>query len=190
MPRKRLEPRQSKLITPEEEAVGEFQLELGGPEVFEQEITCPYCAYNGRVVEFRTKKSETSKQYSTKRFKCPDCAQTMLRDTLFKDMTVSEWARWMYFDVVKYEGGYNRISWEKLLSRLKQYGWAHEFWEAWRAAKEGREHSDVEDFLQYQRDYAQQKRQECPNWQQQIAGRDSMYCVPCPDWKVCWRIPE
>lgn len=169
-----------------------MQVEIS-PDLFNQELVCPFCAYKGRLIEFRIKKSEKSKEYSTKLFQCPDCGQRMHRETLLKEMTVSEWARWMYNDVIRYEGGYERISWDKLRGpegRLKKYGWATEFWEAFKAAKAGRQRSDIEDFTDYLRYAAKEAREICPKWQQRLAGKTSVVCTQCPDWKICWGAPE
>ena len=117
-------------------------------------------------------------------FNCPDCKQGMRRDTLLRDMTPSDWARWLYFDVIKY-GGYNRISFPKLLQRLKEHGWAGEFWEAWKAAKEGRDTSDVEDYIEYAKSSALEARGKCPHYGIDT-GKNTMRCTGCDDWFVCW----
>jgi len=154
MPKKRLPKGQKSLLSPEAEAHTEFKEDMG-KLVFNMEVVCPFCAWRGRVIQFRTKKSERSKSFSTKMFKCPDCGQGMRRDTLFRDFTVSEWARWLYTDVIMFKG-YHRISFPKLLQRLKEYGWANEFWSAWKAVKDNRTTSDVEDYLDYKRGYEEE----------------------------------
>ena len=158
MSRKRFSKGQRKLTSPEVVALTDFKDDMGEP-IFNMEVICPFCAWSGRVIQFRTKKSEKSKSYSTKMFKCPDCGQGMRRDTLLKDLTVSEWARWLYTDIIMY-GGYHRISFPKLLQRLKEYGWANEFWSAWKAVKEHRETSDVEDYLDYKQTYEEERKQQ------------------------------
>lgn len=184
MPRKRFPKGQTKLPDPEVEALAVFKHEMEGP-IFNTEVICPFCAFRGRVLEFRTKKSERSKGYSIRMFKCPDCGQKMRRETLLNEMTVSQWARWLYSNVIMY-GGYHRISFPKLMERLKGYGWAREFWEAWKAIKEGRVSSDVEDYLEYLVDSSDAERHDCDNYNKGIAGRSSMFCVTCPSYKVCW----
>ena len=194
MPRKRFAGGQRKLTNPEVVALTEFKEELGGP-LFNEEVVCPFCAFKARVIQFRTKKSEKSASYSTKMFECPDCRQNMRRATLLRDMTVSEWARWLYFDIIMYHG-YDRISFPKLLQRLKEYGWANEFWSAWKAAKEGRQHSDIEDYAEYMKSSedswltketrAKETKRECDNWKNNVAGIRSMFCTPCDKYDTCW----
>ena len=184
MPRKRFSDGQSKLTDPESVAITEFKDDVGGP-IFNMEVVCPFCAWMGRVLQFRTKKSEKSTKYSTKMFKCPDCGQGMRRDTLLRDFTVSEWARWLYTDVIMYHG-YNRISFPKLLQRLKEYGWANEFWSAWKAVKEHRETSDIEDYLDYAKQSAREARDMCDKLKKGLAGRSTMTCITCDMHWVCW----
>lgn len=183
MSKKRLPTGQKTLEEPEVIAIKEFESELG--PTFNMEVICPFCAFKGRVIEFRTKKSSQSVGYSAKMFECPDCHEKMRRDTIMRDMTVSEWARWLYNDVIKY-GGYKRISFPKLSARLKEYGWASEFWEAWKAVKEGRQTSSVEDFIDYVKETAQANRDVCEKYQQHIGGRFSMTCTTCNMYKECW----
>lgn len=184
MPRKRFSKGQRSLVDPETEALAEFEHGMG-ESTLNMEIICPYCAYKGKVREFGTKKSEKSESYSTKMFRCPDCYQRMRRATLLRDMTVSEWARWLYVDVIG-SHGYDRISFPKLLKRLKEYGWAGEFWSAWRAVKEHRETSDIEDYLDYVKQSAKEARDACDKLKQGLAGKNSMTCTTCDIYKVCW----
>lgn len=184
MSRKQLPKGQRTLTDPEADALEDFVADMGEP-ILNVEVVCPFCAWGARAVEFRTKKSEKSKAYSTRMFECPDCGQRMHRTTLLKDMTPSEWARWLYFDVIMYHG-YDRISFPKLLQRLKEYGWAREFWEAWRAAKEGRETSDVEDYLDYARQSSKEARDMCDKLKRGLAGKGSIVCTSCDMDEACW----
>jgi len=187
MSRKRLPKGQRTLIDPEAQALHEFEQGMG-ESTLNTEIVCPFCAFRGKVRKFGTKKSAKSESYSTKMFQCPDCYQKMRRQTLLRDMTVSEWARYLYFDVIRESrgSGYNRISFPKLLERLKEYGWAREFWEAWRAAKESRGTSDVEDYLDYMKQSAEEARNMCGKFKQGLAGKNSMTCTTCEWHKTCW----
>lgn len=186
--RRRIPKGQRSLIDPETQALYEFERGMG-ESTLNMEIICPFCAFKGKVREFGTKKSAKSESYSTKMFVCPDCYQRMRRATLLRDMTVSEWARWLYFDVIM-SHGYNRISFPQLLKRLKEYGWAREFWSAWRAAKESRETSDVEDYLDYVKQSkamsAQDIKDMCDKYKQGLAGKNSMTCTTCEWHKRCW----
>ena len=194
MPRKRFAGGQKRLTDPESVAMKEFKGDMGIP-LLSEEVVCPFCAFKTRVIQFRVKKSEKSASYSTKKFECPDCGENMRRNTLLRDMSVSEWARWLYFDVIMYHG-YNRISFPKLLQRLKEYGWANEFWSAWKAAKEGRQHSDIEDYAEYMKSSedsylakekkAMEIKKKCDNWKNNLTGIRSMLCVPCDDYNICW----
>ena len=64
----------------------------------------------------------------------------MRRATLLMNVTVKEWAEWLYVSLRTWnkegEKFYDRISWEKLLRRLKVYGYAELFWNAWKDIKE------------------------------------------------------
>lgn len=103
---------------------------------FEQDIkpvSCPFCLYTSSIREFLI---QLKKGYSEKRFECPDCGQRMMGKTLKTPMSPSEYGAYLYVNVIL-ERGYDRISWTKLTSRLKQMGIANEFWTAWRKAKEG-----------------------------------------------------
>lgn len=186
--RRRLEDTQTKLIAPDVEAMEEFKQELG-ESLISQEFICPFCAYKATLVNFRMKKSEKSESFSKRKFQCPDCGQNMLRETLLNDMTVSEWARWLYTSIIDSHGkGYERISFPKLFERLKQYGWAGEFWEAWRAAKEGRGTSSVEDYISYLKSAAEEERKNCQTFQENKAGKSSIICVQCEKYKICWGV--
>jgi len=182
--RRRIPKGQRSLIDPETQALHEFEQGMG-ESTLNMEIICPFCAFKGKVREFGTKKSAKSESYSTKMFRCPDCGEGMRRKTLLKDITVSEWARWLYTDVIMF-GGYNRISFPKLLERLKEYGWAREFWEAWRAIKEHRGTSDVEDYADYLKQSAEEVRNMCDKYKQGLAGKNSMTCTTCEWRKTCW----
>lgn len=180
---RRLGKGQAGLISEETTAIMEFRNVLGSSVNIE--VICPFCAWKGKVIEFRNWKSPASKEYSIKMFRCPDCGQRMARRTLFKDMSVSDWARWLYFDVIGYRG-YDRIDFPKLLKRLKEYGWANEFWTAWRAAKDGRETSDVEDYADYLRTSANEAKDKCDKFHQGIAGKNAFVCTTCDIYHVCW----
>ena len=183
--KKRLPKGQTKLF-PEFEAISELKEELG--LILNEEVICPFCGYRSRAIEFRVKKSSKSSKYSTKKFKCPDCGQVMKRSTLLRDMTVSDWARWLYYDVIRASRGkgFHRISFDKLSQRLKEYGWAKEFWEAWKAAKEGRDRSDIEDYLDYLRSASSEMRSKCEKLKSGLTGRNSITCITCENYNFCW----
>jgi len=102
--------------------------------------TCPFCAYNG---ELRLYSVYGKKGYKKNVFKCPDCGQIMRKETLTREISVKEWASWLYSSIRIFNDHrhpelsfYNRISWEKLSTRLKFYGLASEFWDSWKETKE------------------------------------------------------
>jgi len=106
---------------------------------FDTRYICPFCGYDG---EFRLFLTVGKNGYSRKKFKCPDCNQIMKKETLIREMSVEEWAKWLYASVRVFSNHkqpelafYNRISWEKLSTRLKFYGIANEFWESWKETK-------------------------------------------------------
>ena len=104
-------------------------------ELKREKVSCPFCLYTNHLNRFYIPLK--GGRHSEKRFKCPDCGQTMLAKTLTRDIEIEELARWLYEDVILF-GGYDRISWEKLKTRLKESNFANRFWNAWRAVKEKR----------------------------------------------------
>ena len=100
-------------------------------------VFCPFCAYRGKLLEFRL--SLKSGGYSRNRYRCPDCGQVMRKTTLKMKVTIEEWAEWLYVSLRTWnkvgERFYDRISWEKLLYRLSRYGFAKKFWVAWEEIK-------------------------------------------------------
>lgn len=96
-----------------------------------QKYCCPFCLYEGYLHEFQI---PLKNGYSKKRAKCPDCGQSMRMDTLTKPMTPTELAKFLYEYILL--GGYHKISWSKLKSRLKLMGAANTFWTAWRQVKD------------------------------------------------------
>lgn len=104
---------------------------------------CPFCAYKGRLVNFRIK----TEKYTGKTFQCPDCNQIMRRNTLLRDVTPREWAIWLYASIRIWnkpgEKFYDRIKKNKdgsfvLSKRLYAMGEeiANDFWNGWKDAKE------------------------------------------------------
>jgi hypothetical protein len=91
---------------------------------------CPFClgeypSYGFEVILKSNKKS--------KKAECPECHQMFLWSSLTADMTPVEYAEWLY-SYMGY-GGYKKVSWEKLKTRLKEMGIANTFWDAWHNIK-------------------------------------------------------
>lgn len=93
---------------------------------------CPYCAYEGQLIEFRLKQK---KGYSHHKKQCPDCFNIMFKETLTQEVTIKQWATWLY-STCREIGGYDKIKWTKLFERLKTFGISYEFWDEWKKAKE------------------------------------------------------
>jgi len=111
-------------------------------ETFIEKINCPYCLYHDYATRFQIKNK--SGKVSEKRFKCPDCGEVMQRKTLFKQMSVEEYAEWI-FDTQAWE----RIRFEKFKVRLREMGIAYQFWEHYKKYKDERvgETESYEDYL-------------------------------------------
>jgi transposase-like protein len=60
-------------------------------EVTNKEFLCPFCLFKGNISKFYI---YTKKGISEKRFKCPDCGEYMLRETLTGEKTIEEFAEW------------------------------------------------------------------------------------------------
>lgn len=92
------------------------------------EFCCAYCLYKGPLTDFQIR---IKRGYSEKRFKCPECNQGMMRDTLIRKLTPSEYAEFMWNSQ-----SWGRVSWNVWKKRLYEYGWAGEFWAKYRQLKE------------------------------------------------------
>jgi len=104
--------------------------------VFEEytgEVSCAYCLYTGPMMRFA--RTTAKGKISEKLFTCPDCGQSMRKDTLMMDAGPEQYAEWLYTQIVAYRA-YSRISWEKLKQRLKEKGIANAFWTRWKQCKE------------------------------------------------------
>ena len=98
-------------------------------EVVAREFTCPYCLYTGQLPEFQIRLRKG--KISGKRFACPDCGCIMRRDTIMKKMSIEEFAQWMY-NTMPWE----RVSWEKFRTRLKETGISYQFWAEYNRLKQ------------------------------------------------------
>lgn len=100
-------------------------------------VYCPFCAYRGRLIDFRL--TLESGGYSRKQYRCPDCGQVMRKATLKMRISIEEWAEWLYISIRMWNKPeykfYDKISWEKLWSRLYKYGFGERFLKAWKNIK-------------------------------------------------------
>lgn len=103
---------------------------------------CPFCAYRGKFITFSVKKENG--EYSKKSFQCPDCKQTMRRNTLIRKVTPREWAIWIYSSIRiwnnPHEKFYDRLKKNPdgsfvFADRIKLMGISNAFWEGWKEAK-------------------------------------------------------
>jgi len=149
--RRRFDHKQTKFFIPQKlvrEHIGkEVGLKLFAQ--YQEVFTCPYCLYTAKEVGFM-QRSDTKKEFLKKR-RCPDCNERMLEITLHKQMTVEEYARWLYQSIILSRGTYDRISWDKLKRRLKAGGVANRFWEAWKRAKKKDYDSEYDGYVRAER---------------------------------------
>ena len=122
-------------------------------KVIADKFTCPYCLYEASLSKFYMKLK--SGLMSEKRFKCPDCNRVMNKQTLTRKLTVEEFAQWM-LDSQAWE----RVSFDKFKTRLKEMGISYQFWTAYNKAKEeAMKVTDEEEeaYERYQEDWAKEK---------------------------------
>ena len=91
-------------------------------------LMCPYCLFQAPVSKFLIKLK--SGVYSEKRGMCSDCGKVMNMRTLTMEMTVEKFAEWV-LDTMAWE----RISFDKFRTRLKEMGIAWQFWEHYKKYK-------------------------------------------------------
>lgn len=119
----------------------------------DEPFTCPFCLYEAQITKFLIKLK--SGRWSEKRFHCPDCGKIMNKQTLTREMTVEEFAEWV-LDSMAWE----RISFNKFKTRLKEMGISWQFWEHYKkhkaeATKATEE--EEEDYKRYQEEWAEEQ---------------------------------
>jgi len=112
--------------------------------LFPDEYSCPYCLFTATISKFLI---ALEKGYSEKRMECPDCGQRMLARTLTMDLKPAAYAEWLYMSLLS-QGGYERISWKKLVQRLKEKGIAKPFWERWKEVRKPKEDEQYGEYLE------------------------------------------
>ena len=117
---------------------------------------CPFCLHQGGIGKFQIR---LKRGWSEKRFKCPDCGQVMQRKTLVQNLTIKEFAGWVYTSFP-----WKRISFQKFRKRLLAYGWAREFWAEYKRLKEEYPKDSYYDHLERQQaDYQKEWEAEQQN---------------------------
>jgi transcription elongation factor Elf1 len=111
-------------------------------------FACPFCLYRGDITKFYVR---IKKGVSDKQFKCPDCGEIMRRDTLTKDMSIEQYAQWMYDT-----RGWERVKFAVWKQRLKDYGWSWRFWNEYKKHKA----EMSEDTESYEEHIARQQKEE------------------------------
>ena len=100
-------------------------------------LICIYCGhYEDNIIGFRyTIKDGT---YSRKSVQCPECKMIMRKDTLLMDITVNEWARYLYYNIRLYkrDNYFEKIKWDSLKKNLNDMGIAKDFWDELKLVKE------------------------------------------------------
>lgn len=93
-------------------------------------VVCPFCLYKAQLKVFFI---SNKKGISQKRAQCPDCNNTMQMNSLYNDMTIEQYAEWVF--------GYRRSGfWQKCpfntwKDRLYKLGWSGRFWSKYQALK-------------------------------------------------------
>lgn len=93
-------------------------------------VYCPFCLYKSALIDFRVKKVDG---WSNSMANCPDCNNNMRMESLTRNMTIVEYAKWV-FDY-SLNGFWNKCPFEKFTGRLKAYGWSYQFWEKYKEFK-------------------------------------------------------
>jgi hypothetical protein len=148
-----------RLLVPEPQKINRIT------EMKDLKVTCPYCLFTGNIAQFQIK---VKKGFSEKRFKCPDCGEGMLRNTLINEMGVEEFADWV-LDNVPF-GFWKRAKAGVFMKRLKDMGIANEFWSHYKKRKQERGGKTYFDYLEEQQEEARKRWEEEEAKEQQEYG--------------------
>ena len=96
-----------------------------------EEVMCPFCLYQAKLREFFI---STNKGISTDRAQCPDCKNGMKIRTLIVEMDAEQYAGWVYN--YRSFGFWKKCPFDKWKLRLKNIGWALQFWGKYKALKQ------------------------------------------------------
>jgi hypothetical protein len=114
---------------------------------------CPFCLHEGPMsdYEFKTPKGKVSK-----RKLCPDCNNSMLERTLTTEMTVNEYALFVFNYALS--GFWEKVNYSKFCERLRKLGISYEFWKKYKELKgAGYMEEEKEHFEQQQEEWAREK---------------------------------
>ncbi|MBA7534611.1 hypothetical protein ES705_26860 [subsurface metagenome] len=118
-----------------------------------RQFSCPFCLYIAPITRFLIKLK--NRNYSEKRFHCPDCEQIMNRDTLVREMSIEEYAEWI-LDAKAWD----RISFQKFKTRLRKMNIAYKFWghyKKYKAEKMEQYSDDEEEDYKAQEEWAKER---------------------------------
>lgn len=93
---------------------------------FNKIYLCPFCLYKGKYGTFLTSIRQDL-------VKCPECDNSILVETLVKEMTVKEFARWVYR--YSFSGFWQKCNFKIFNKRLMFMGIAREFWDEYKRLK-------------------------------------------------------
>lgn len=91
---------------------------------------CPFCLHKAKMIDFRIRKGDG---YSKEMVLCPDCNNRMMIRSLANDMTIEEYAEWVFR--YSLNGFWGKCPFEKFSGRLKALGWSYQFWERYKELK-------------------------------------------------------
>ena len=119
-------------------------------EFFNPKYLCPFCLHEGPMsdYEFKTPKGKVSK-----RKRCPECNNSMIERTLTSEMTVKEFASFVFGYSV--DGFWKKVNYSKFCERLRKLGISYEFWQEYKKLKgKGVLEEEKEHFEQQQEEWA------------------------------------
>ena len=93
---------------------------------------CPWCLYEGTLDEFS---KISPKNDVFKNVECPECQSGMKQEsTTILDQGPEEYSRWFWERIYQWRayekvgGDGSKYSWKRLTGRVKDLGFAHQFW--------------------------------------------------------------
>jgi len=119
----------------------------------EEQVLCPFCLHIGKIKEFLV---STKKGISQYRAKCPECQNGMLIRSLLQEMTVEEYAEWVYNYVA--DGFWQKCKWYTWKDRLAKLGMAAAFWTKYKQLKGEDTTESYEDYI-IRKQYEQAKEE-------------------------------
>lgn len=113
-------------------------------------VLCPYCLHYGTLWDFSVllKNKQEKHLISLAKCACPDCGQGYLKKTLLKvaEMTMEEYAGWFWGANFGKWGIHDKVSWDKLKSRLRahfSYDDSQTFWAIYWEFKDAKDKDQV-----------------------------------------------